>query len=296
MADLSTRIAPNWTSAAGAIEGVLVHLGVPLPRHAIMGLTGHAFRLCLGTKGGVVALPSGVADYDYAAMADRYARTGVTWERFAAEAPPGGGHRSAEAAAWVEAHLAAGRPVAGWDFHLHEFAVVHGFDPGRGGFLVDDVLTPEVGAFSPLAGWPALGRIELLAPMGESDLDPLETVILALQTALECFEGADGPPDQPRGTAALDAWATALDGAAFLEDLTAALPDLAGPLGRARDALREETTALSPLLTLFPFPSGGHGNVANAGLRRAAATALRRAARHERAAAAAIQEALALAG
>jgi hypothetical protein len=58
--------------------------------------------------------------------------------------------------------------------------------------------------------------------------------------------------------------------------------------------LAAETKALAPLLTLFPFPTGGHGNVANAGLRRGAAMALRRAAAHERAAAEAVREALAL--
>ena len=39
------RLAPNWTSAAGALEGVLEFLGAPLPRHAIMGLTGLAVAL-----------------------------------------------------------------------------------------------------------------------------------------------------------------------------------------------------------------------------------------------------------
>ena len=58
--------------------------------------------------------------------------------------------------------------------------------------------------------------------------------------------------------------------------------------------MRDEVKALAPLLTLFPFPTGGHGNVNNAGLRRGAAMALRRAAAHERAAAAAIAEALEL--
>jgi hypothetical protein len=48
------------------------------------------------------------------------------------------------------------------------------------------------------------------------------------------------------------------------------------------------------LLTLFPFPTGGHGNVNVPGLRRAAAMALRRAAQHERTAATHIRAALAL--
>ncbi|MGI8424988.1 MAG: hypothetical protein ACR2NO_12900, partial [Chloroflexota bacterium] len=88
--------------------------------------------------------------------------------------------------------------------------------------------------------------------------------------------------------------AARIDGAAFLADVAAAMPDIAAPIASAERALRDETQALSPLLTLFPFPSGGHGNVSTPGLRRGAAMALRRAAAHEREAAAAIREALAL--
>jgi hypothetical protein len=86
--------------------------------------------------------------------------------------------------------------------------------------------------------------------------------------------------------------AARLDGADFLADLALALTDIAEPLAAAERAIRDEAQALSPLVTLFPFPSGGHGNVANAGLRRGAAMALRRAAAHERTAATAIREAL----
>jgi hypothetical protein len=315
------RIAPNWTSAAGALEGVLDFLGAPLPRHGIMGITGHAWHLCLGSRDGIVALPSGPSDLDWEAMAQRYARTGVAFERFGGLLAPEDDWPAVRGAAveWAIAHLDAGRPLIGWDFHLHEHAVVYGYDREREAFLVDDVLTPEVGPLAHWRDWPsAIGAIELLAPVGAADADPLDTVIAALGTALDCFAGRDGPEGgQARGTAALDAWAAAMDGdvqidragnaytlavlqaarmdgATFLEDLAAALPEAATELTLAARAVRDETTALSPLLTLFPFPSGGHGNVANAGLRRAAAMALRRAAQHERAATGAIKTALRL--
>ena len=126
----------------------------------------------------------------------------------------------------------------------------------------------------------------------------------------------DGPDDgQPRGTAALGAWAEALDGdgevdragnaytlgvlqgarldgAQFLADLADAVPPVAEALRHAERAIRDEAATLAPLITLFPFPSGGHGNVANAGLRRAAAMALRRAKSYEQLASEAIREAL----
>ena len=308
-------IAPNWTSAAGALDTILQHLGEPLPRHAIMGLTGHAWHTCLGSAGGVVALPSGPADLDWDAMVRRYARTGVTFERHSADlrtAPDPAAARDA-AVAWANAHLDAGRPLIGWDFHLHEHAVVYGYDPAREGFLVHDVLSEEVGPIALWRDWPSvLGRIELFAPVGRVEPEPFETLVSALQTALDCFAGEDGPADgQPRGTAAITAWADAfdgdtevdragnaytlavlqaarMDGATFLADLAESIPDLATEFRAAERAIRDQLQALSPLLTLFPFPSGGHGNVANGGLRRGAAMALRRAAQHEAAAAEAI--------
>ncbi|MBA4180009.1 MAG: hypothetical protein C0506_05410 [Anaerolinea sp.] len=314
------RLAPNWTSAAGALEGILTYLGEPLPRHAIMGLSGHAWHTCLATAGGVVALPSGPADLDWAAMVGRYERTGYRWERFAADLRA---HRNpspvrARAIEWATAHLDAGRPLIGWDFHLHEHAIVYGYDRARQGFLVHDILSEEVGPIALWADWPSvIGKIELHAPVEPVELDALESVVGALETALACFAGADGPPDgQPRGTAALDAWADAfdgeievdragnaytlavlqgarMDGAAFLADLAESIPDFAEPLRRAERAVRDEVQAVSPLITLFPFPTGGHGNVGNAGLRRGAAMTLRRAAQHERVAAEAMAAALA---
>lgn len=307
--ELDARIAPNWTSAAGALEGILTYLGSPLPRHAVMGLTGHAWHTCLAVREGVHALPSGPIDLDWDAMLDRYARTGFRWERFHRTIERGSdpAPARAEATAWAIGHLDAGRPLIGWDLHLHEHAVVYGYDSGRAGFLVDDVLTPEVGPIALWRDWPsALGSIDLFAPVQAAEMDAVESIGNAFQTALECFDGQDGPADgQPRGTAALDAWAAALDGDAevdragnaymlavvqaarmdgadFLADVAAALPELAASLSQAERALRDQARALAPLLTLFPFPTGGHGNVANPGLRRAAAMALRRAANHER--------------
>lgn len=315
------RLAPNWTSAAAALDGILEFLGQPLPRHAVMGLTGHAWHTCLGTKNGVTALPSGPADLDWQAMVQRYAWTGFRWERFGGELPAEGPWDEMRGAAieWAAGHLDAGRPLIGWDFHLHEHGIVYGYDRERAGFLVHDMLTEELGPFVLWDVWPtAIGKLELFAPIEPVETDAIESIGGALETALECFEGRDGPADeQPRGTAALDAWAEALDGetevdragnaytlvvlqaarmdgAAFLADLAESIPALAEPLNAASAAIREQVKALAPLITLFPFPSGGHGNVNNAGLRRAAAMALRRAAKHERDAAVGIRAALTL--
>ena len=321
MGELTLR--PNWTTAAGALEGVLAAEGLDLPRHAVMGLTGHAWHLCLASEGGVAALPSGPHDLDWGAMAERYARTGLAWERLGRRARGAAALADAreEAIAWARERLDAGRPLIGFDLQVHEFAIVRGYDAARGGFLVDSPVSEELGEFTPWSEWPspALGIVELFAPLGPSDPDPEEAVVGALRTALELMAGGGGANAQPRGTAAFEAWADAFEGtdevdragnaytltvlqaartdaAAFLGDLAEAIPGLAVPLLQAQRATLDQTQALSPLLTLFPFPAGGHGNVANAGLREAAANALRRAAGHERRAAEAIAEALAQVG
>ncbi len=315
MNELTLR--PNWTTAAGALEGVLAAEGLELPRHAVMGLTGHAWHLCVASEGGVTALPNGPHHLDWEEMVEGYARTGLAWERFAWRGPEAGvAAAKGEALAWARERLDAGLPLIGFDLQVHEFAIVRGYDAGRGGFLVESPVSEELGPFAPWSEWPSLNVIELFAPIGPSDPDPVEAVTEALRSALTLLAGGrdDG---QARGTAAYEAWADAfesdvevdrvgnaytlavllaarVDGAAFLRDLAEALLDLAGPLTRAEEATRQVTQTLSPLVTLFPFPAGGHGNVANPGLREAAANALRRAAGHERVAAEAIAEALAL--
>lgn len=313
-------MASNWTSAAGALEGILQYYDLPLPRHAIMGLTGHAWHVCLAQRENVAALPSGVVDLDWQAMVERYARTGLRFERYGGECRPGDGPDDIRDAAieWAIGQLDAGRPLIGWDFHLHEFGVVYGYDRERKGFLVDDVLTEEVGPIAHWRDWPseATGRIELFAPVETQEPDAGEAVFAALETAVEMLAGRDMPDNgQARGTAALDAWADAfqgetevdragnayllvvlqtarVDGAAFLAEVAEAVPDLAEPLGEAERALRDEAKTLAPLLTLFPFPTGGHGNVQQPGLRESAAAALRRAAKQERKATEALQRAL----
>ncbi len=303
-------MAPNWTTAAGAVEGVLEYVGQPLPRHAIMGLTGHAWHLCITSSDGVHVLPDGPVNLDWEAMVDGYSRTGTSWERFALRLAPGGDWAEGRDAAveWAIERIDDGRPVVAWDVQLHEFGTVYGYDRARGGFLAHTITSEELGPFTPWEEWPSsLGVVELFAPMAAVDADPTAAVMESLRVAVAMFEGA-GAAERGgaavSGSAALGAWADYFegeeeidragnaynlavlqaarsDGIAFLEDVSAALPDLAIPLAEASRALEEETRALSPLITLFPFPAGGHGNVANPGLRRGAAMALRRAGRHE---------------
>ena len=90
--------------------------------------------------------------------------------------------------------------------------------------------------------------------------------------------------------------AARMDGAAFLADVAESIPELAPAPGAApRRPSAKQVKALAPLITLFPFPTGGpRQRRTTPASAAAAAMALRRAAQHERDAAAAIAEALAL--
>jgi hypothetical protein len=248
-------------------------------------------------------------------MAANYGRLGWRWERFGARlesATPREDIRAASVS-WALPHLEGGRPLIGFDFHLHEFAIVLGYDSDAAAWLVDDLLSGQYGLAVPVGEWPGpAGWVELIAPVEPLAMDPVDAVEGALITARELLIG-DGVNS---GTAGLDAWAEALegdttvdragqaytiavliaarsDGAAFLHDLAHSLPDLGESLTAAAAALDEEVKALAPLASLFPFPAGGHGGVEVPGLRRAAAMPIRRAAAHQRSAVAAIEETLA---
>ncbi len=307
MVQLAARLAPNWTTVAGAVEGILDFLGAPLPRYAVMGLTGHAWHFHLAEREGIVGLPSGPVELDWDAMVGRYARTGFRWERHTA-APA----QRAEAIAWTTERLEGGRPLIGWDMRLHDFAVVYGVDVANAAFLVDDRVSGQAGDIAPWDSWPseAVGRIDFFAPAEPVEIDPLAAVLDSLADASELLRSSD----TNTGTSGLDRWADAfasdveidragnaytiqvlqaarLDGADYLQSLRDLFPAAEAPLSGAVTAVRAEVKALAPLVTLFPFPAGGHGNVANPGLREAAASALRRAAAHERALSEAVTEA-----
>ena len=315
--ELPVHFVPNWTSAAGALEGVLAMLGTPLPRHAIMGLSGHAWHFRLGVQEGVAALPSGPVDLDWELMTANYSRLGWRWERFGARPGPGAALDLAREAAlaWAIPHLDAGRPLIGFDFHLREFGAIAGYDSDAACWLVDDLLSPQYGLVVPWQDWPGPGGwVELFAPVEPMEVDAIDAVAGALKTARDFLRGVGGG-DSLGGAPGLERWAEALegdatidragnaytiavllaarsDGAAFLRDLAESLPELGQPLTDAARAISEEVKTLSPLATLFPFPAGGHGSIDVPGLRRAAATALRRAAAYEQSALEPIEEAI----
>lgn len=308
------RLAPNWTTLAGAVEGVLAALGAPLPRHAVMGLTGCAFAFALAGGEAGTASPAGIHAFDTWRIDDRLARTGVRFERFA---PRDADRR--EAIAWIAARTERGLPVIAWAVRLREWGIIREVDRASETFTVDDLLTPEVGPTASWDEWPWGGeRIDLLAPAEAVPAeDAVASVIGSLRDAAALLDGRIRPAGLPAGAEALEGWAKALDerceidrsgnahclatllaarsdGSAYFEELAEALPEASEPLRAAAAALRHEAAELAQLVTLFPFPAGGPGALASAGIRRIAAAALRRAAGWEREAARAAREAAAI--
>ena len=70
----------NWTSLAGAVGGLLHHLGRPLARHTVMGLTGHAFRLTVDR----MSTPPGVYEFNMREQLSMYQHLGLYCRRVVA--------------------------------------------------------------------------------------------------------------------------------------------------------------------------------------------------------------------
>lgn len=304
-------LAPNWTTLAGAVETVLEAVGVPLPRHAVMGLSGFAFTFAFveGREGSPA--PASIHAFDGYDLEARLLRTGVRFERFV-----GGPEARREALEWVAARAERGVPVIAWALRLREWGIVVRCDRETESFAVADLLTPEVGPTVGWEEWPFAGeRVDLLAPVECTDPDASTVVREALEDAVRFLEGAVPSVNLAAGAVALEAWAHALaaghaidrrgnayclaavhaarsDAARFCEEIAESFPPAAAGLAAAAHALRSEASELSRLVTLFPYPTGGPGALASEGLRRSAAAALRRAADLERAAAAHLRDAL----
>ncbi|MCA9823987.1 MAG: hypothetical protein KC479_00985, partial [Dehalococcoidia bacterium] len=170
-------------------------------------------------------------------------------------------------------------------------------------FLVDDRVSGQTGDVAPWDSWPseAVGRIDLFAPVEPVEDDPAAAIVDSLADAVAFLHGSGANS----GRTGLERWAEAfdseieidragnaytlqvlqaarLDGADYLGNLRDLFPQAASEINEAIDTVRALVTTLAPLVTLFPFPAGGHGNISNPGLREAAAAALRRAAGHQR--------------
>ena len=299
----------RWTSAAGALEGVLRALGAGAPANAaypdeVLALSGHAFRLAIvSTPDGEIGA-TGPACFSAQTALPLY--EGLGWRFTAIEAAPDDPHfleRRQEALDRVRTSLDRGRPAIAFGLHIPDFGIVRGYQGAD--LIATTTLSPQYGERLPAAQWPAPGRpspIRVFIPEQQVKLDRR----LALRALVDfvvgyAAHGDPGPtlgPPAVHGLAAFDRWVEVLLGSevvspegqaycvqALQEGRKAAAAFLRAEARRRRDLRTACTTAaqaydtvvleLSRVATLFPFPNGG--DVVSAGNRRAGAAYVRRA-------------------
>jgi len=307
---LAAETRSNWTAIAGALEGVLAFLGELPDRRAIMGLSGHAFRLAITTAASGIAIADGAAHIDYERALGLHANLGFSMRRAAlSQSDPSYSQRRDEAIRLITRSIDRGRPVIASGLQVADFGIVKGYDDRAALFYVSTSVSSQYGAALPLSQWPPPGAtqpLELMLPGDPLRADRREAELAALRFAVHyAIEGdPHGPADTAHGLAAYERWLTGYAGdgpldrfgnARCLQTLQAARRDAAGFLRgisatypqRATDALNSAATdyetealALSRLSTLFPFPSGG--NTENLSLLSIGAAALKQAFESER--------------
>jgi hypothetical protein len=286
----------NWTSLAGCLETVLAYEGKPLPRPALMVLSGLAFRLSVRTTGRPLAADA-LYRYDPAALAGHLRRVGLDADVYFS--PSTGEHD--RGLGFIRRSVDKGHPAVVYGLQLPEFGLVYGYDDREQTLAVKTVLSEMVGELLAWERYPAdeAAFQMVVVPLKVQRL-PENALAAALREAvrgqvdasLEAIGVAQGP-------AAYVAWAQLLDGgeaidaqgnAHTIQTLQAARADAAAYLAarpepelrKAASAYQQEVLVLSRLATYFPFPAGG--DVTNRGIRRLAAAALREALAHEQSA------------
>lgn len=314
------EIVTNWTSLAGALAGALRSLGAPVTAPWVMGVSGHAFRLTVPVAGGEVAAPGGEAALDLERAAALYRNLGRKIEVVSArEGERDYRKRREEAIRRVHKSIDRGVPAVVYDLHLPQFGLVKGYDDRAGLWYVSTAVSGQYGETLPLTRWPVPERPGPVIALLLGDrvrVDPRRAVQEALRFAVAYAEQGDpgDPGGAAHGFAAYECWQEAFtrgepvsaagnaaavqvlqsarrDAAAFLRgDAARLLPAAAAALAEAAAAYDAEVLALSRMMTMFPFPSGG--DPASAASRIVATGALRAALGREQAAIVALRAAI----
>ena len=155
----------NWTSIAGALEGVLRYLGHGYGTAYLMGITGHAFRLDVSAGDPPIG-PEGPLSIDFQVAASIYSRLGRSFTLLSASK----GDRDYQKVRQqtleeIKRSIDRGVPAIAFDLFLPEFGVVKGYDDGRHALLVDTVLTPQTGEVLPYDRWPSSEDVGLVCAL-----------------------------------------------------------------------------------------------------------------------------------
>lgn len=325
----NVSLQENWTSLAGAVGGLLHHIGRPLARHTVMGLTGHAFRLTLDR----MCTPFGLYEFNLREQLTMYQHLGLYLRRVVAGADqlprPGaalGEPVPAQAEAWryIVDSIDRGFPVIAWDIlDMPEYGLITGYDADEQALYGLQVRREPT--WFPLTAMPEPShlpwtRLDVLALVGPPE--PWELAAAerhALKFAVDTAWVRDNPGAwSVQGLDAYEYWAITLgmgeknhppdaafnhaylavvaaharaDAAAWLTDLAQLRePGGDGPLHAAANQYSRVAGELWAVHELLPFP-GGEG-FADPERRRECAAHVRAAARAERGGLAAIEEAL----
>lgn len=275
----------NWTSIAGALEGSLRALGDPATTAWIMGITGLAFRCALPLA--PIGVGGGQTAYDPDALVQRIRLLGYKAEAIvASRADRDFAKRRAAAIKRVHKSIDRGAPAIVHDLHLPRFGLVTGYDDGAALWFVRSMLSGQTGDRLPVDRWPVPEReqpVFVVAITGRTKTDSRRAVQEALRYAVayavrgepgdqsgalhgraaivrwaEAF--AAGEPVDPFGNAMLvQTWQSARrDAVGFLRgEAMRLLPERRPALERAAAAYTAQVLAISRMMTMFPFPSGG---------------------------------------
>lgn len=304
----SLKEIKTWTTAADATYKMLQFTDRKLSLPMVMGLTGHAFRINIIPDQVHIAGPTayffgevlsrGLHNIGFHSkfidgMSDGIGTNANLLDPSALE-KSAMGKRSIHqelprALDLIHSSLDRGYPVLAWDIFFPEFGTLYGYDDET------RTLYGEVCGKADTLPYENLGRsvmeeLFVLAIEGSVDLTLQQQLRLALETAIEQYEGKESVvPTAVKGIAAYDAWIESLQGrkiepnghaynievlrdaryyaAEFFKELIAAWPD-ANTEGPELTQQFKEASVLytgmcekfSVLHQMFPFPVGGEPN------------------------------------
>lgn len=281
------EIVPNWDSLGGALQGVLAYLGEPAAAPWVMGISGRAFRLALPIVDGEAAATGADAAFDPGPVAAAIRNLSHKVEILTAcPSDPRIPKQREEAIRRIRKSVDRGIPAAVYDLQLPKFGLVKGYDDRASVWYVSTAVSGQYGETLPLARWPVPEQRSPLVVVlldGRAKVDPRRAVRAALGFALTYAERgdpgdpsgaihglaayvrwrqafADGEPISPTGNATLvqTLQSARRDAAAFLRaDAARLLPAAAPALRSAAVSYDAEALALSRMMTMFPYPSGG---------------------------------------
>src|SRR5204863_41641 len=123
----------HWTSAVGALHGVLTALGCSYSVAEVSALSGHAFRLAITSSADGQVGASGPPCFSTRTALPLY--EGLGWRFKAIEAAPEDpdyARRRRDALAQMVRATSRGLPVVAYGLHIPDFGIVHGAERRAG--------------------------------------------------------------------------------------------------------------------------------------------------------------------